>query len=392
MAVTIIQSPAAVNMAKSPVYLRASTDKSLALAGLYIKCAIYRASDDELITTLVSFPDDDGNAVFYLNGILKTLVSDDPVSSLSASDYDAADRSFKFYCKLSDPDDADPAPGETASADLVTVNAGIPVEMQGFLSNPFTDASLPNYLLTARRKRTTFLALDQYAWWSVFNNTDKEVELLVVYRMHFRNSAYEEQIINYGNVARFSYKDIPIGNATLNLAQYISGDIADMFMYEIYLMDVSKPVHRIFVDEHRYRPVDFLFINFLGGMEFLRCYGDAQSAVKLSNDASQKFVDYSQLNTNEFGQRVISSVNETFSQKVYAGMRAPDDGDVVRDFCLSKSKFVIDTNLGRLLPVRIKSDTVDMGTKNDPLKPISFEYEMLFDNQVHNLNRPLLVP
>lgn len=376
-------------MVKNMLFIKVVTDLDIdADPTVYIVANIKRAADDSLIASLVGYPDTNLAVVFYLDSILKTEVIDDAIKSFTTSAA-ATSRAKQIYVDFVEYENNGAAAGTVSSSPVVIVNAGIPKQHYDLISvsNPYNATTVQKYFLTAREGKTVRMGLDQHGWWSVFNPDDAAIDVNVKYRIYVKNASveYVDHLVDHSDIQPFHMKDIPVGNALLDLEQYIPAG-SSITKYEVW---TYKPTlswdpypYTIYIDEYRYKPRDFVFVNFLGGMEFLRCSGDIEMSADVLNEIGSQFEQYTAFTPSH----VITRTKERYSEKVWIGWQQEYELGIVRDFLLSKSKYYADPELTRFIPLVVKSGSVVIGRKNESLHAIEFEIEYLVDNVVANSN------
>lgn len=376
-------------MVKNQIFIRVFTDLDLdADPTVYIEAKIRRADDDYIFTTLVGYPAADGAVVFYIDSVLKTLVIDDAIKSFTTSAA-ALSRANKIYVEFYEYENSGSLADTLSTSAVVILNAGVPKQHYDLIAvtNPLNAATVQKYFLTAREGKTIRMGLDQHGWWSIFNPDGTAIDVNVKYRIYLKNASvdYVDHTVDHTNIQPFHMKDVPIGNALLDLEQYIPAG-SSITKYEVW---TYKPTlswdpypYTIWIDEYRYKPRDFVFVNFLGGMEFLRCTGDIEMSVDVLNEIASQFEVYTAFNPSH----VITRTKERYSEKVFIGWQQEYELGIVRDFLLSKSKYYADPELTRFIPLVVKSGSVVIGRKNESLHAIEFEIEYLVDNVVANSN------
>ena len=394
MAVTLITVPDDISMARSPIFYRVQTDKDVSTTGLYLKAVLELTDTATEITTLVCYPDADGYAVFYLDALMVKSLSDSPIPAFNTGTWFTSTRCREFTLYFSDPDDSDLSPTPIESS-IRAFNGGIPKKQFGKIINPLLNTIPRKYFLTARDGKKVFMTADQIAWWTIFHADDEGWTIQVRFRMYFRNYSeeYVDQIMTYDTMIAFDQLDVPVGPRNSGILDFIPTG-ATLLKYEVSVVSGSPGwgyyPYTIYIDEFRYKPRDFVFINFMGGMEFLRCHGDSEMSVDVANVTADKFVGYNEYDTIDFADRLIISSGERGSEKLNLGWQQLDDIGIARDFFASRSKYFVDYELERLIPVTVKSGSVVLGRKNETLHALEFEIEYLFDDGLHNFNNAFM--
>lgn len=246
--------------------------------------------------------------------------------------------------------------------------------VQGFLS----PSGLSNTICLRQGSKTILVQTDQpeFLYWINLTGADQQLSALVNLYLTDGSSYFFDMPALAVGANQKAY--LPVSFLTLAKVRIPIGKACSSYDVRFKNTDgtfLSK-TYTYLLDQYREFPRYFIYLNSLGGYQTLYTWGRAENSMgRTKTDISRQVSDQE---AATYGRDQETTIRIRPSTIVNTGYNTQRDILLLNDFLASEEKYMVSN--GRLVPIGISSDKVDLPKDGDSLNAAQFEFYPLFDD------------